>query len=164
MSSRPSPALRSFRSKLFVPGARAELFDKALNSAADALSFDLEDAVLPEAKARARADVAAALTRAASMPRRPLVIVRVNAPGTPWFQDDLRAVMQPGLDWVNLPKAESVADVLYCAQKLGELEAAARAGRPARQHRKRGRPATRRQHRRGAPARGRPAAGPGRPL
>jgi citrate lyase subunit beta/citryl-CoA lyase len=130
MSSRPSPALRSFRSKLFVPGARAELFDKALNGAADALSFDLEDAVLPEAKARARADVAAALTRAASMPRRPLVIVRVNAPGTPWFQDDLRAVMQPGLDWVNLPKAESVADVLYCAQKLGELEAAARRAVP----------------------------------
>ena len=36
------------RSKLFVPGSRPELFDKALASAADALSFDLEDSVTPE--------------------------------------------------------------------------------------------------------------------
>jgi len=122
MLNRPSA---SFRSKLFVPGARPELFDKALNGAADALSFDLEDAVLPEAKAQARSDVAAALARAAAMPRRPLVIVRVNAPGTPWFEDDLRALVQPGLDWINLPKAESAADVRHVARLLGGLEAAA---------------------------------------
>lgn len=130
MLSRPPAALRSFRSKLFVPGARAELFDKALKGAADALSFDLEDAVLPEAKLRARADVAAALARAAAMRRRPLVIVRVNAPGTPWFEDDLRALIHPGLDWINLPKAESEADVLHAARFLGDLEAAARHARP----------------------------------
>jgi citrate lyase subunit beta/citryl-CoA lyase len=130
MSSRPLAALRGFRSKLFVPGARPELFDKALNGAADALSFDLEDAVLPEAKVRARADVAAALARAAALPRRPLVIVRVNAPGTPWFEDDLRALMQPGLDWINLPKAESAADVLHAAKLLGDFEAAARRATP----------------------------------
>ena len=122
MLNRPSA---SFRSKLFVPGARPELFDKALGGAADALSFDLEDAVLPEAKARARADVAAVLARAAAMPRRPLVIVRVNAPGTPWFEDDMRALMQPGLDWINLPKAESAADVRHAAGLLDQLEAAA---------------------------------------
>ncbi|WP_457356468.1 HpcH/HpaI aldolase/citrate lyase family protein [Roseateles sp. P5_D6] len=121
----PAATLRGFRSKLFVPGARPELFDKALSGAADALSFDLEDAVLPEAKPRARADVAAALARAAALRQRPLVIVRVNAPGTPWFEDDLRALMQPGLDWINLPKAESAADVLHAARLLGDLEAAA---------------------------------------
>jgi len=122
MFSRP---FARFRSKLFVPGTRPELFDKALNGSADALSFDLEDAVLPEAKARARADVAAALARAAALPRRPLVIVRVNAPGTPWFEDDLRALIRPGLDWINLPKAESAADVRHVARLLGGLEAAA---------------------------------------
>ena len=42
------PVLR-MRSKLFVPASRPELFDKAMRSAADALSFDLEDAVEPAA-------------------------------------------------------------------------------------------------------------------
>ncbi len=42
------------RSKLFVPGSRPEFFAKALASAADALSFDLEDAVAEDRKAQAR--------------------------------------------------------------------------------------------------------------
>ena len=42
------------RSKLFVPGSRPELFDKALRGDADALSFDLEDSVSPGRKADAR--------------------------------------------------------------------------------------------------------------
>ena len=46
------------RSKLFVPGSRPELFDKALASAADALSFDLEDAVAEPKKESARATLA----------------------------------------------------------------------------------------------------------
>ena len=120
-----TPPSARFRSKLFVPGSRPELFGKALSGAADAVSFDLEDAVLPDAKAQARADVAEALARAAALPRRPLVIVRVNAPGTPWFEDDLRALVRPGLDWVNLPKAESAADVRQAAARLDELERAA---------------------------------------
>lgn len=127
MPNRP-PTPRSFRSKLFVPGSRPELFDKALNGAADALSFDLEDAVLPQAKSRARADVAAMLVRAAAMPQRPLVIVRVNAPGTPWFEDDVRALMQPGLDWINLPKAECAADVRHAAGLIDTLEPVAPVG------------------------------------
>ena len=45
------------RSKLFVPGSRPELFAKALASAADAISFDLEDAVTEERKGAARAAV-----------------------------------------------------------------------------------------------------------
>ena len=47
------------RSKLFVPASRPELFDKALYSVADALSFDLEDAVAPTRKQEARAALAA---------------------------------------------------------------------------------------------------------
>jgi citrate lyase beta subunit len=47
-------ASRMIRSKLFVPGSRPELFDKAFASSADAVSFDLEDAVPPERKAEAR--------------------------------------------------------------------------------------------------------------
>jgi citrate lyase subunit beta/citryl-CoA lyase len=46
--------LPPMRSKLFVPGSRPELFDKALRGDADALSFDLEDSVSPGRKADAR--------------------------------------------------------------------------------------------------------------
>ncbi|MCA0242129.1 MAG: CoA ester lyase [Proteobacteria bacterium] len=124
----PFSAQRGFRSKLFVPGSRPELFDKALAGPADALSFDLEDAVPPAAKAAARAHVAALLDgiaggRAAAA-RRPLIIVRVNAPGTPWFEDDMHAVVRPGLDWINLPKAECAADVRRAAAALQAAEAA----------------------------------------
>ena len=45
------------RSKLFVPASRPELFDKALASMADALSFDLEDAVALTRKQEARASL-----------------------------------------------------------------------------------------------------------
>ena len=121
----PSSAQRGFRSKLFVPGSRPELFDKALAGPADALSFDLEDAVPPAAKGQARAHVAAWLDRVAALPRRPLIIVRVNAPGTPWFDDDLRAVVRAGLDWINLPKAETAAQVRHAAAALQVAEAAA---------------------------------------
>ncbi len=121
----PSGATRGFRSKLFVPGSRPELFDKALAGDADALSFDLEDAVPPAAKGQARAAVAALLDRLAAGSPRPLIIVRVNAPGTPWFDDDLRAVVRPGLDWINLPKAETAADVRHAAAALQAAEAAA---------------------------------------
>ena len=48
---------RLMRSKLFVPGSRPELFTKAAASAADALSFDLEDAVAADRKAEARTAV-----------------------------------------------------------------------------------------------------------
>lgn len=113
------------RSKLFVPGARAELFPKALASAADAVSFDLEDSVQPEHKARARAQVADALRVAAAMPLHPLLIVRVNALDSVEFDADVRAVLQPGLAWINLPKAASGADVRRAAAALQKAETAA---------------------------------------
>ena len=49
---------RTMRSKLFVPGSRAELFAKALAGAADAISFDVEDSVPEDSKARAREQIA----------------------------------------------------------------------------------------------------------
>ena len=110
------------RSKLFVPGARAALFDKALRSAADAVSFDLEDAVAQEAKAQARLLVGAALREAPARALRSLLIVRVNAPDTPAFEADLKAVVQPGLAFINLPKVQSAADVLRAVSTLERVE------------------------------------------
>ena len=67
------------RSKLFVPGSRPELFAKALARAADALSFDLEDAVPEARKAAARTAVAAFLASDAVRQSNKIFIVRVNA-------------------------------------------------------------------------------------
>lgn len=118
------------RSKLFVPGSRPELFAKALASAADALSFDLEDAVLEDQKAEARKLVGAALGSPEFAASRKIMIVRVNGLTTPHFEADLAAVAGPRLDLVNLPKVESVGDVRAAVQTLARLEAARGLTRP----------------------------------
>src|SRR5687767_7090490 len=70
---------RTMRSKLFVPGARQELFAKALAGEADALSFDLEDSVVEARKAEARRHVAALFASDALHACAKTLIVRVNA-------------------------------------------------------------------------------------
>ena len=103
------------RSKLFVPGSRPELFDKALASAADGLSFDLEDAVAQERKPQAREALRALLRSGQARASGKTLIVRVNALDTPHFAADVAAVVQPGLDLINLPKPESADDVRRAA-------------------------------------------------
>jgi len=111
------------RSKLFVPGARPELFAKAMAGDADALSLDLEDSVLPDHKASAREAVAALVASDAASRLAKAIIVRVNAAETPWFSDDLRAVTHPNLTLINLPKIESVEAVQAAVRALEAAEA-----------------------------------------
>lgn len=108
--------IRPRRSVLYMPGANARALDKARTLDADALILDLEDAVAPDAKAQARAQVAAAL-REGGYGRREC-IVRVNALDTPWGLDDVRAIAQAGADAVLLPKVESPAQLAALAQAL----------------------------------------------
>ncbi len=99
------------RSKLFVPGSRPELFEKAAGSAADALSFDLEDAVAPEKKDEARKQVASFLSRSKDFPGK-ILIVRVNALASHIFEADVEAIVGAGANIViNIPKVESASDV-----------------------------------------------------
>jgi citrate lyase subunit beta/citryl-CoA lyase len=115
---------RMMRSKLFVPGSRPELFEKALRSEADALSLDLEDAVLPERKAAARQAVGELLARlGASAPPGKLMIVRVNRVGSPSFGEDVEAAVTPALGAINLPKVESADEVLQGALRVERAEA-----------------------------------------
>jgi len=93
------------RTLLFVPADRPDRFEKALASGADAVIVDLEDAVAPDAKASAREELARWLH-----PERQ-VLVRINAPGTDWFDADLSILKLPGVRGVVLPKAEHVRDV-----------------------------------------------------
>lgn len=111
------------RSKLFVPGSRPELFAKALAGDADALSFDLEDAVVEGHKAEARAAVADFIAGAQAQTAK-LFIVRTNAPDSPHFAADLAAVVCPGVALLNLPKVESPQAV---RDAVAAIEAAERA-------------------------------------
>jgi len=99
---------------LFVPADRPDRFAKAAGSGADAVIVDLEDAVAATAKDRARDNLAALAPLAVPM------IVRINALGTPWRDDDLRLLRSigPGVG-VMVPKVESVADVAAVRAALG---------------------------------------------
>jgi citrate lyase subunit beta/citryl-CoA lyase len=112
------------RSKLFVPGSRPELFGKALAGEADALSFDLEDSVAPARKAQARNALRDFLRSGALAGCAKTLIVRVNALDTPYFTDDVRAAVQPGVHMLNLPKPRGAADIRAASQAIAEAQAA----------------------------------------
>jgi citrate lyase subunit beta/citryl-CoA lyase len=109
------------RSKLFVPASRPELFAKAMAGDADAISFDLEDAVDAAGKDEARKALAQFL-RALDPDHGKTVIVRVNALATPYFEADLAAIADAHVDLVNLPKLDSPDDVKACAAALAKAE------------------------------------------
>jgi citrate lyase subunit beta/citryl-CoA lyase len=116
-----SSLLASSRSFLFVPGQRPERFLKALNSGADAVVIDLEDAVPLDAKAHARAAIGQAWNSFDSEQRGRL-LVRINPAGTIWYADDLALLGGlPGLAGVMLPKAENPADIAALASVCGHL-------------------------------------------
>jgi len=112
------------KSKLFVPASRPELFSKALASAADAISFDLEDAVAEPRKDEARAALRKLLETPDALPPHKTIIVRVNAYGTPHFAADLAAVTRHGVALINLPKPQSADEVRAVADALVEAERA----------------------------------------
>jgi len=110
------------RSKLFVPGSRPELFLKAIRSGVDAVSFDLEDAVLEEQKEQARENIASFLGGQEAANSEKLFIVRVNEIAHPGIEKDINAIVLPRLDILNLPKAESAGDVNKLEQLLCQAE------------------------------------------
>jgi citrate lyase subunit beta/citryl-CoA lyase len=109
-------AIRPRRSLLFMPGANSRALEKARELPADGLIFDLEDAVAPDAKAAARANVAAAL-RQGGYGRRELVL-RANALDSEWGKEDLVAAAQMRIDAVLLPKVESAERVRETVARL----------------------------------------------
>jgi citrate lyase subunit beta/citryl-CoA lyase len=103
-------ALRPRRSVLYMPGANERALEKAKALPADAIIFDLEDAVAPDAKVDARVRVCDAV-RSREYGRRELVI-RVNGIGTEWHEADMLAAGGAAPDGILVPKVSSVADVL----------------------------------------------------
>ena len=84
------------RSKLFVPGTKPELFQKAASGHADAISFDLEDAVPLSRKDEARHAIAEYL-RDEGATNGKINIVRVNPVGSDLFHCDVERVIVPGV-------------------------------------------------------------------
>lgn len=110
------------RSKLFVPGSRPELFTKALAGDADALSFDLEDAVAEESKPQARVALSGFLVGDAIARSSKTIIVRTNATTSAHFEADLDAVVRPRVDLINLPKIESPGALLAAIVMIEHFE------------------------------------------
>lgn len=115
------------RSFLYVPADQPKLFDKAVNGPADALIFDLEDAVPPARKDQARAALGEWLSREnaykphrARAPQRPQYWVRISAEDT---AADLRSVVTVELAGVFLAKC-TPANLRSTSELLDELELA----------------------------------------
>jgi citrate lyase subunit beta/citryl-CoA lyase len=97
-----SMPLSALRSLLFTPANDPRKLARALESEADAVIGDLEDAVLDGEKASARDGLAQGFAAASGSVTR---LVRVNGAATPYFDDDLALLPALGLDGVVLPKA-----------------------------------------------------------
>jgi citrate lyase subunit beta/citryl-CoA lyase len=99
-----------------MPGSNARALEKAKGLPADALILDLEDAVAPDAKAEARAQVCAAVHDGGYGDRE--IIIRVNGADTPWGDDDLKAAAVAGAEAILIPKVESAQMVQDAAAKM----------------------------------------------
>jgi len=108
------------RTALFVPGNRPERVDKAVQTKADMVVIDLEDAVPLAEKTQARATVNAKIKQHAGR----AVMVRVNSLDTSLTERDLAEVLAPGLAAVMLPKVQRPEDVQRMHALLCEQETA----------------------------------------
>jgi len=115
--------LRPRRSVLYMPAANERALEKAKAIPADAIIFDLEDAVAPDAKDAARANAVAAASSTEYGNRE--LTIRCNGLDTPWGRDDLAAAAGSGAAAVVIPKVGSVA---YLDEVSAILDAA---GAPA---------------------------------
>jgi len=112
--------VQPLRSMLFVPGNKFAWMEKALGYGADALIFDLEDAVPNADKAAARSLVRDALEQ--FPPHGPAFTVRINALETGIAGDDLKAVVCPALAAIVAPKVETPQDIAALDTLLTQYE------------------------------------------
>lgn len=113
-------AARPWRSALYIPGSKARAIEKARSLPADAILFDLEDAVAPDEKPAARALLAETLADASpggAYGARAL-IVRINALDTPWGADDLDVLAAARPAAILLPKVNGAGDIEALARCL----------------------------------------------
>jgi len=113
------------RSELAVPGSSPEMFEKALNSKADYIFLDLEDAVSPMDKISARQNVIKALKEINWREKGKTISVRINSPDTYYMYRDLIDIVEEvgeKLDTILLPKAGTASDVYMIDCLLTQIE------------------------------------------
>jgi citrate lyase subunit beta/citryl-CoA lyase len=115
--------IRPRRSVLYMPGSNARALEKARELPCDAVIFDLEDAVAPDAKAKARELIVAALQKGGLGGRE--VLMRINGLETGWWRDDL-AIAAAGPDAVLVPKVSTPEQLHEVAKHLIGVTAEAR--------------------------------------
>ena len=112
------------RSLLAVPASSKKMVEKAVNLSVDQVFLDLEDAVAAEAKSDARHLISSLNRKDFSAP---ILSIRINAIGTPWFRDDLELLTSSAGSWVDsviLPKVHTAQDVKDFSQQLSIIEKA----------------------------------------
>jgi citrate lyase subunit beta/citryl-CoA lyase len=111
-----SKTVRPRRSVLYMPGANTRALEKARSLPADALIFDLEDAVAPDAKEAARTNVVLAAESKAYGRRE--IAIRCNGLATAWGEADIAAIAASGADAILVPKVESATEVTHVVSLL----------------------------------------------
>ena len=113
------------RSELAVPGSSPKMFEKALSSAADYVFLDLEDAVSPNDKITARANVIKALNEMNWRGSGKTISVRINSLDTHYMYSDLIDIVEQAgenVDTVLIPKAGTASDVYMVDCLLTQIE------------------------------------------
>lgn len=111
------------RSMLYAPGSDPHKMRKALAAGADAIIFDLEDAVAGDQKATARLEVAALLDELAGASEvQTSVFVRINALATGARAADLDAAVRPAVAGLKVPKVETREDLVALDAAISRLE------------------------------------------
>src|SRR5258708_34575440 len=111
-----SKTVRPRRIVLYMQGANSRALEKAWSLPAGALIFDLEDAVAPDAKEAARANVVLAAESKAYGKRE--IAIRCNGLATEWGAADIEAIATSGADAILVPKVESAAEVTHVVALL----------------------------------------------
>ena len=112
---------RPRRSVLYMPGSNERVLEKAKGLAADALIFDLEDAVSPDQKDIARAQVLAAVSGGGYGNRE--LVVRINDLDSPWGQDDLAAAIEAAPNAILVPKVSNASDIQMVEEIMAKADA-----------------------------------------
>ena len=113
-----SESFRPRRSCLYMPASNTRALEKARSIAADTIIIDLEDAVAPEEKISARAAAAQMVSQKPYGHRE--VVVRVNAPDTPWGTDDISAIVAAKPDAILFPKITDPEGIVIASKAMDQ--------------------------------------------
>ena len=110
-----------YRSALYMPGSNERALEKAKSLSADLFIFDMEDAVSPDNKERARDLISNVLSNQKADYKGKKILTRINSMDTVWASMDLECLQNSGTDGILFPKVSEVSDMLLIQKKLGGL-------------------------------------------